>query len=413
MIAARLIFAYLRDRPLSAFLFALLTAIGVAAAAALTLFAAQSEARLTRDARHIDLVVGHKGSPLQLVLSAVFHADVPTGNLPYAEAERLQRDRRVLAAVPIAMGDSVRGVRIIGAPNALFDLYDARITRGRAPQAPFEAALGAQAARQLGLDVGATFVGAHGLGDGGGAHDAHPYRVVGVLSETGAALDRLAVTPHESVWTLHPPATAGATLQVEHHDHAHADDAAPLRDPQSETTAILVRTRSPLFALSLKQEINAATPYMAARPAEETSRFFALIGQGAAALQAFAALLIAAAALATFATLLTALRAQRGDIALLRVMGATRLTVFAVLLGQGLAIAAFGALIGLALGHGAIEIFARVSPQAQGFGLTGFAFAPEEWIILAGALVAGALAALAPALAAYRTDIARTLSEAA
>lgn len=390
MTALRLIFAYLRDRPFSAALYACMLAIGVAAATALLLFSEQSHARLTRDARHVDLVIGHKGSPLQLVLSAVFHADIPTGNVPYAEVDRLRHDRRVTIAAPIALGDSAGGFRIVGTDESFLTLHEAHLAQGAAFARPFDAVLGASAARGLHVQVGETFAGAHGLGAGGDAHEAHPYRVAGVLAPTGAVIDRLILTPHESVWELH---------------------GAPQGEAR-ETTAILLRTRSPLFALSLRQEINAATPYLAARPADETTRLFTLIGQGAALMQAFAYVLIGAAALATFATLLSALRERRGDIALLRVMGATRATVFTILLGQGLVIAGAGVLLGVGAGHGLVEAMARVSTQAESFGLTGLRFYPSEgWIILGG-LMAGALAALAPAWSAYRTDIARTLAEA-
>lgn len=420
MTLAGVSFAMLRERWFANTLHVLMLAIGVAAAAALLLVTAQSQTRLERDARGIDLVVGAKGSPLQLVLSSVFHADVPTGNVPYSAYERLKADPRVRAVVPLGLGDNVQGARIVGTVPDYLAFAGARLAQGRVFAAPMEMVLGAEAARRLDAKLGATFESAHGLGAGGEKHEHGDYVVVGILEPTGAVIDRLALTPLDSVWKLHEmhlPAGAErigglqgrafAPSPLGPPPPAHAAGAA-----EREVTAILVRTRSPIAGPRMKREINQDTALMAARPADEAARLFVLVGAGAEAFRAFAYVLIAAAALSVFATLLAALNDRRGDVALLRTMGATRLGVFGLLLSQGLVIAGLGVALGLAIGHGGLEAATAVFPQARDLGLTGRAWHPGEvWIAIAG-LAAGALAALIPALAAYRTDIARTLAEA-
>jgi putative ABC transport system permease protein len=424
-----LIFAQVRLRPLSFLLHAMMLALGVGAAIALLLFNHQSNQRLTRDAQGIDLVIGAKGSGLQLVLSSVFHADVPTGNIKLAEAEKILADPRVKSGVAVGLGDSVGPFRIVGADANILSLYRANLAEGRAYQKPFEAVIGADVARQLDLAIGETFVGAHGLGAGGGAHDEHPYTIVGILAPAGSVVDRLALTPLESVWEVHAGHGPMAAAKTEHnhddhahHDHAHHDhaghdhkghDHASPRDTANlEATAVLVSLRSPLMAVSMKREINQQSAVMAARPADETARLFSLVGVGADVMNGFAITLIIAAALSVFVTLLSALNDRRGDIALLRVMGATRWTVLGVLIGQGLLIAAVGALIGVMLGHGLIAFLAQNSAQAAGFGLSGATFLPSELWVIGAALAAGVLAALIPAILAYRVDIAKTLAEA-
>jgi putative ABC transport system permease protein len=425
-----LVFAYLRERWFTSLLHLLMLAIGIAAATALLLFSAQANDRLARDARGVDLVVGAKGSPLQLVLSAVFHADAPTGNITQADADRIAQDPLVKSAIPIGLGDALRGHRIVGAPAEIIDLYGAKIGEGRAFAAPFEAVLGAQTAVRLELKVGDTFVGAHGLGEGGADHAEHPYTVVGVLAPTGAVIDRLVLTSLESVWAVHTPVgpidarigglqgpTVAKAKAKDHdhdhdHDHAHTPGEAQNHLADREVTAVLVATRSPIGAPRLKRQINQSTDLLAARPAEEATRLFALIGTGIDLIGVFAMILIAAAIASVFATLLAALNARRGEVALLRAMGATRGDVFTVLLGQGLVIGVAGVALGLAGGHGLLNFLAATSEQARDFGVTGSAWHPGEWAILAGGVLAGALAALAPAIAAYRTDIAKTLSEA-
>jgi len=423
----------LRERWFANALHVAMLAIGVAAAAALLLFTAQSGERLARDARGIDLVVGAKGSPLQLVLSSVFHADVPTGNVPLAELEKLRKDPRVKLATPLGLGDTAGVARIVGTDDTILTVYGARVGQGRMFAAPMDAVLGADTARRLGLTLGGTFKGSHGLGESTDTHD-EVYTVVGILAPTGTVLDRLILTSIESVWAVHDvhmspmqekigglqgaaPAAKAHDHDHDHdHDHGHDHDGhdhdhGEAKPDAREVTAILVQTRSPIAGPRMKREINQTTALLAARPADEAARIFSLVGAGARAFEIFAYILIASAALSVFATLLAALSDRRGDVALLRTMGATRLGVFGVLLGQGLIIAALGVALGLAIGHGAIEFAAQTVAQARGFGLTGLTFlAGEVWIILGG-LAAGVLAALIPAVAAYRTDIAVTLAE--
>jgi putative ABC transport system permease protein len=392
MNAVRLIWAAWRDRPLTTLMHAAMMAVGVAVAVAMLLVSAQVERRLDRDARNIDLVIGAKGSPLQLVMAAVFQIDIPTGNISLPDVDRIAADPRVAMAAPIGLGDAAQGFRIVGADARFLDIHEARIATGRPFEKPMEAVLGAAAARRLGLREGDTFHGSHGLGEGGAEHDHEDFVVVGTLAPTGAVVDRLIVTPLESVWQVHELDTASrASL---------------------EATAVLVRTRTPFAAMAMKQEINRGTTMVAARPPEESARLFTLVGAGTQVLRGFAVLLIALAALSVFVSLSATLREQRGDIALLRAMGATRGAVFGVLMGQGVATAFAGAIAGLALGHAALEVFSQFSPQARDLGLTGALFDQGEIAVAVAALGAGVIAALIPAIRAYREDVAHTLQEA-
>jgi putative ABC transport system permease protein len=195
--------AYLRARPLAAALNILLLALGAATVVVLLLASRQLESRMLRDAQGIDLVVGAKGSPMQLVLSAVFHIDVPAGNIPLVEAQKLMKHRAVKSAIPLALGDSYKGHRIVGTNHDYPAHYGARIAAGGLWQKPMEAVLGAETARATGLKPGAKFAGAHGMGGDGDSHDDNLFEVVGVLAPTGTVIDRLVLTSVESVWTVH------------------------------------------------------------------------------------------------------------------------------------------------------------------------------------------------------------------
>lgn len=215
--------AYLRTQRLTAALNVLLLALGVASITVLLLLGSQLQGNLQRDADGFDLVVGAKGSPLQLILSSVYHVDVPTGNIDLADARRWVRHRLVSEAIPLALGDSYRGFRIVGTEQSYPASYAAELAAGRLWQAPLEAVLGASTARQTGLEVGDAFVGAHGLAPGGHGHENDPYRVVGILDATDTVLDRLVLTSVQSVWQLHD---SGAHDAETHEEPAHEEEHA-------------------------------------------------------------------------------------------------------------------------------------------------------------------------------------------
>ncbi len=386
--------AYLRARPLGAALNVLLLALGVATVAVLLLVSRQIESRMHGDARGIDLVVGAKGSPMQLVLAAVFHIDVPGGNIPLEEAKKLAAHRAVKQAIPLALGDSYRGYRIVGTTHDYAAHYGAKLAAGKLWQQPMQAVLGAQAARAAGLAVGAKFAGAHGMGGDAGeapGHDHTPFEVVGVLAPTGSVLDRLVLTSVESVWHVHG---------------THGE-----KDVDQEITALLIRYATPLAAATLPRQVNANPQLQAGSPAYESARLFRMIGVGVEVLRAFGLVLMLAAGLSVFIALTNALQERRYDLAVMRMLGAGRTKLFGLLLLEGLLLAAIGAALGLALGHGATQLIGALMQARQQPPLTGLLWLNEEWWLAGGALAVGLIAALAPALRAYRASVAGVLAE--
>jgi putative ABC transport system permease protein len=420
--------AYLRAQGLGTGLNIVLMALGVAAITVVLLFTSQVEDRfLLRDAEGIDLVVGAKGSPLQLVLSAVYHLDVPTGNIPLAEAERIQANAMIAKAIPLALGDTYRGYRIVGTNAEYLAHYGAHPAEGRLWDAPLEAVLGQEVAAATGLKVGSRFTGSHGLAAGGEAHDEHEYDVVGLLPRTGTVLDRLVLTSIESVWEVHdhevapvPVAAAlvksgeaGAAKRADD-DEVDDDDREGSDEEESfaprEITALLLQYSTPLAAAMLPRQISAVPSLMAASPAFESARLMRLVGVGTEALKAFAVIMMAAAGLSIFVALYNALRQRRYDLAIMRTLGASRGKVTGVVLMEGLLLGAAGAVAGILLGHlmtAALGVWLR---NAQQMDVTGGTFISAELWLIGLAVGVGVLAALVPAISAYRTDVAQTLS---
>lgn len=415
--------AYIRARALNAALNLVLLALGVGTIVLLLLFSSQLEHRLTRDARGIDLVIGAKGSPLQLVLSSVYQVDFPTGNIPLAEAERWAAHPLVAEAIPLALGDSLAGFRIVGTEHAYAAHYGAELAQGRLWEAPFEATLGATVAARTGLRPGDRFVSSHGLAGGGPAHAEHAYTVVGVFDPTASVLDRLALTPIDSVWLAHGMGAHHDDPNHEeteheedegHHDegaHGAGDATAPGSPVRPlEVTALLVRYTSPVAAVQLPMLVNQESALQAASPAVETTRLLSLVGVGIDTLRGFGLLLMATAGLSVFIALSNAMQERRYDLAVMRTLGASRRTLFAQPLLEGLILAGGGAILGIALGHGVAEALGRLLPEAENLGLSGRLWLPEEMYVIALALVVGLLSALIPAVQAYRTDIAALLA---
>jgi putative ABC transport system permease protein len=416
MTLSGLSFAYLRDRALNTGLNVLLLALGVATLVILLLFSAQLEGRFEKDAEGIDMVVGAKGSPLQLILSSIYHADVPTGNIPLDTLTMLRKQPTVAEVIPLALGDSFRSFRIVGTEPGYPALYRAKLADGRMFAKPFEVVIGSEVVARTGATLGQRFVGSHGMGDGDKAskHEETPFIVTGLLAPTGTVIDRLILTRIESVWDVHGIAYDAHDEHDEaDHDHeATAHDAAVQDDLEPEVTALLVRFASPLAAVQLPNFINRQTQLQAAVPAVEVSRLLALVGIGIDAVRAFAVLLMLTAGLSIFVALLTALRQREGDMAMLRVIGASRAGIVGQIIAEGLILAAAGALLGVVLGHAVIGVAAAFFEELRQMGLSALHFEPAEvWIVLA-ALAIGAIAALIPALRVFNADIAETLAEA-
>jgi putative ABC transport system permease protein len=387
----RLAWRYLWSSPLTTALNLLLLTLGLAAVTFVLRASAQVEAGLKRDLAGIDLVVGAKGSPMQIMLAGVFHLDAPTGNIPLATLDLLQQQPLVAEAVPLSLGDSFRGFRVVGTTPAYLELYGEQVAQGAVWQRPMQAVLGAEVARASGLKIGDRFAGSHGLAEGGGAHGDHQFEVVGLLAPSGSVLDRLVLTDLASVWEVHEAHHAGD-------EHAHEDESR-------EITLALVRYRSPLAAAMLPRWVNAQEGLQSAAPALETARLMRLVGAGTEVLQGFGAVLLLAAGLSVWVALLHAVRARQSDLAMLRMLGAPARRVAALIALEALLLAALAAALGLAAGHGLVMLLERLLAERQSLQLGALGWSEAEWLV---PLLAGGLALLAaawPAWRAYRLDV--------
>ncbi len=382
-------------RPGAALLNALLIALGVATMTVLLLVSTQMERSFERDLAGIDVVVGAKGSPLQMILAGVLHVDVPAGNIPLVAAQELATDPRVKQLIPLSLGDSFEGHRIVGTTLAYPALYDATLASGAMWQQPMQAVAGADAAAKL--PINAVFAGSHGLAGGGELHDKAKYQITGHLQRCGCVLDRLILTSSESVWQVHEKEIA-----------LDEEDRKALQE-EREITFALIQYASPLAAVSFPRFVNSATEMQAAAPPLEITRLFRMLGVGTQVLQAFAAVLLGVAALSLWMSLTQALRERRGDLAMLRMLGASPGKAAGLLLFETLLLACAGWAMGILLGHGLTSLIGYLLAQERSLVVSGALWLPEELVLLAGVWLLALLAVAWPLRQAYRLDVLKQL----
>jgi putative ABC transport system permease protein len=389
----RLAWSYLWSWPLSAALNLLLLSLGLASISFVLLVSHQLDKAFERDLKGIDLVVGAKGSPMQLILSGVFHIDVPPGNIPLKAAQDLQKNPMVAQLIPISLGDSLRGFRIVGTSHDYVSHYQAQLAQGQLWTQAMQAVLGATAARKLGLSMGQTFVGTHGLGEGGHAHGDSVYTVVGILAPSGSVLDRLILTDTASVWKVHEDYTA------------IDDEDRQIMMEEREITMALITYTSPLAAVSMPRFVNSSTEMQAAAPALEITRLLSMLGLGTDVLRAFAGVLLLSAGLSVFIALWSAVRERRGDLALLRMLGAPPRKVATLLLLEALWLGLLAAALGVLVGQAMVAGLAWLLQLDNSLLIGGMAWPMSLWSVLALALVVSLAAALLPAWSAYRVSV--------
>lgn len=384
------------SKPLNAALNILLVAFGTAILTVLLLASTQIEDKLSKNSKDIDLVVGAKGSPLQLILSSIYYIDFPTGNIPMSEAKKLMRNPFVKRAVPLALGDNYNGVRIVGTDSNYISLYGLKLQEGKFWEADMEATIGSSVAQMHHLKVGDTFFGGHGLTEMNDEHKAHAYKVVGILAPQQNVTDNLILTGIGSVWKMHGDEGQGE----EEHDH----------DQDREYTSLLIQYRSPMAVAMFPMMVNQTTNMQAASPAQESTRLFSLIGVGVDTLQWFAVLIMLIAAISVFVNLYNSLKERRYDLAIMRTLGASKAKLFSLIILEGLILTSIGAIIGVALGHAVLQLIGTYQESSQA-KMTGSFFIKEEFYLLGAGLMVGVLAAVIPAVQAYRSNISKILGE--
>ncbi len=415
MTAVRIAWHNLWFRPILTLVTAATVASAVGLAVAISTLTGAVETALVRASQPFDLLVAAKGSPTAVIMSTILLQEAPVGNIPFALYEHLRADPRVAHAVPLALGDSVSGYRIIGVGPEFYTLVDPktrqpyfRLAAGRLPEREFEAVAGAQLAARTSLTLGAEFQSQHGLIPGSiTAHRAY-YRIVGVLQASDTPFDRAVFVPLASYWLVH-----------DHHDHAagHEDDdaAAPTetssQGPEREITVALIRPQGIREFYQLHQEINRSPNAQAILVGQGMQELFDRLAQDRQVLVPITYLTLAMASATVFLTSYTLGSLRRRETAVLRALGAARGAVFVISLLEPLLVTLGGALAGAGLGFACAWLIAEQLSETRVLPLHP-APTPDDGAIVLVTLGLALLAGLVPALTAYRQEVAAHLNTA-
>ncbi|MEN6449755.1 MAG: ABC transporter permease [Thermoguttaceae bacterium] len=368
-----------------------------------------------------DLIVGAKGGREQLVLNTVFYLSQPVGNIPYSFYDELKVGRRFSAdvetAVPVCMGHTYQGFRVIGTVPEMFtelkyqgekkyefvqsEDADGKKVQGRnfKEDAPFEAVLGAVAASRTQLKIGETI-----RGIAGGSHtDKQPFTVVGVLAPTGTPVDHAVFVNMRGFQEMHHAEGEGHGEHADH-DHEHND----------QITAVLVCIYPDRAAAGrtdvVARTINDSRFAQAVVPARVIADLFeGVVGKLQWILLGMAVLTVIEAGIGIMVSIYNSMSDRRHEIAVMRALGASRFTVMMVILMESILLALMGGIMGLLLGHGAIWLCSPLIADWTGVVVGLLQFQWMELILIPGLIVLASAVGYLPAVAAYRTDVAKSL----
>lgn len=418
-------------KPLNAVLSIVLLTAGVGIISLLILIQEQFEKKFSSNLEGIDLVMGAKGSPLQIILSAVYQIDAPTGNIQYQEAKQWMKHPFVKTAIPLAYGDSYLGFNIVGTEHLYIKKQNAILKEGKLFENNLDVLIGSNVAQKSGLKIGDTFFGMHGMvnNDDGHKHEEHAYTVTGILEPTGKVIDNLILCTIESVWLMHESheheheeneneseeeiSQHVHTDNCNHHHH-HDEEVEEIIDNENkEITAVLFEFKNKMAIIQWLRLVNENTNMQIASPAIEINRLFTLFGIGIETLTYLAWGIMFISFLSIFISLYSILKERTYELALMRISGASRFQLLQLVLWESMFLCLSGLISGIVLSRVALFMISQAAEEQ--FKLS---FNPLEIIwdkelpLIVVTLILGILSAIIPAIKAYRINISKVLADA-
>jgi putative ABC transport system permease protein len=399
-------FRLIKEKRLSSFLSILLLAFGVGLISLMLSVEKQIDETFKNNLKGIDLVVGAKGSPLQIILSSVYHIDAPTGNISAKDAKEIAKSPFVNSAIPLGFGDSYKGYKILGTTADYLDLYNREIIDGTVFKNAFDVVLGSNVAEQLGLKIGDTFFGNHGLAaESIEEHSDHGYKVVGILENSNSVLDNLILTSLNSVWNSHD------------REHAHSSSSGKSIvnsikdiDDEKSITSLLIKYRGKMGAVQLPRMINSKSNLQAAAPAIELNRLISHLGVGISTLKYLAYLVVFISAISVFIALYAMLKDNLYELALIRSFGAPSLVLFRIVLQQGIILSIIGFAAGMTLNVLGGVILNNYTESNFKLNVIIDLMSIETLVLFLVTLLIGIISAFIPAITAFKLNVSKVLS---
>ena len=406
------------SKPLSSFISLALLTLGIGIISLLLQLNSLIKDQMDNNLRGIDMVVGAKGSPLQLILSSVYHVDSPTGNISYKEADKINKNRMVGSSIKLLYGDNHKGYRIVGTEKKFIDLYKGVFKEGKEWEKPFEVIVGSKVHKNLNIKIGDKLVSSHGLRETGESHEDQSFEVVGLLEPSNSVIDQLIITSPESVWDIHDTHNHNDTndnFENENkHDHEHEDEHEHEHDEydDKEITAMLIKFSSPMNIIQFPRQINETTNLQAAVPSYEISRLFKLFGFGIDTISYLAYLIIIVSGFSLFINLFNAMNERKYEMALIRTIGATRFQLSSMIILESLILTLLGFGLGLLFSRFGVMFVSSLMEESINYNLSSIKILSEELWLLVLSVILGVLSSLIPAIQVYKMNISKILADA-
>ncbi|MDX2257874.1 MAG: ABC transporter permease [Hyphomicrobiaceae bacterium] len=363
-----------------------------------------------------DLIVGARSGPLQLLLYSVFRIGNATNNITWATYRDIAQHPDVEWSVPLSLGDSHRGYRVLGTTGDYFTRYRYRggqplvLSPGAVFSDLFDVVLGADVAANLGYRLGDSIVIGHGLGSVSFLeHGDKPFRVAGILAKTGTPVDRTLHVSLEAIEAIHVDWQQGAPVPGQ---TISAEAVRSLDLTPKEITAALVGLKSKLAIFRVQRDIAAYPdePVSAILPGAALQELWSLVGLAETALAIVAGMVVATALIGMVTMILTTLNERRREMAILRSVGARPSTILGLMTAEAGLLTTAGVGLGAVLVYGALALLRPVIDAMYGLYLPLAPPDGTELATLAAIVVAGCAAGLVPAVIAYRRSLADGMS---
>ena len=363
-----------------------------------------------------DLIVGARSGAIQLLLYSVFRIGSATSNVSWESYRRIAGFPRVRWTVPIALGDSHRGFRVMGTSNGYFEHYryarteSLEFAAGGPFDDVFDAVLGAEVAERLGYALGDALVVSHGAGEVSFVdHDDKPFRVAGILAPTGTVVDRTVHVSVEGYTAMHIDWRAGVPVPGA---ESTAEEARAMDLTPKTITAFLVGLDSKIAIFGAQRRINEyrEEPLLAIIPGVALQELWDLMSIAENVLRVVSSMVVVTGLLGMLTVILSSLEARRREMAVLRSVGARPLHVFALFMSEAGVLALLGAAAGVALLYAALLVGQPVVAREFGLHVPIAMPAPADLRIIAAVVLAGFLVGGVPAFRAYRLSLADGLS---
>jgi len=393
------------NKPLSSSISLALLVLGVGIISLLLQLNTLIKDQMDNNLRGIDMVVGAKGSPLQLILSSVYHIDSPTGNISLAEAETISNNRMVGSSIKILYGDNYKGFRIVGAEKKFIELYKGVIKEGKDWDNPYEVLVGSKVYEKLKINLGDELISSHGLRETGQSHDEGTFKVVGLLKPSNSVIDQLIITSPQSVWDIHE--THDHDEHENEHEHEHENE-----HDNREITAMLIKFKSPMNIIQFPRQINENTNLQAAVPSYEISRLFKLFGFGIETLSYLAYLIIIVSGFSLFINLFNSMRERKYEMALIRTLGASRFQLSTMIIFESLVLTISGFILGLLFSRFGVMFVSSLMEESINYNLNSLKILNEEYWLLGLSVLIGVVSSLIPAIQVYKMNISKILADA-